>query len=126
MENLVSELPEAKQTALRKRFLEIVQSARAAGADIEPSLWVETHWRNAKVETFDWMKEIPRVRLGGNMRRGDVENVRLLGGRERPVPLKNVSPSFGPTYQRFVVPQQKPYRAISESQQSAHQAERKN
>ena len=102
MENLVSELPAAKQGVLRKRFLEIVQSAARAGADIEPAQWVETHWNGATVESFDWMKDVPRVRVGGNMRRGDVDNVWLLGGLERPVPLKNVSLSFGPVYRQFV------------------------
>jgi|ERR1700722_2305413 len=61
MENLVSDLPVAKQAALRKRFFEIVQEAAQAGADIEPVLFVETHWRDARVESFDWMEEMPRM-----------------------------------------------------------------
>ena len=50
MENLVWSLPEAKQAALRKRFFKIVQEGSQAGADIEPVLWVETHWNTATVE----------------------------------------------------------------------------
>ena len=61
MENLVSDLPVAKQAVLRKRFFEIVQEAAQAGADIEPVLFVETHWRDARVESFDWMEEMPRM-----------------------------------------------------------------
>ena len=72
MENLVSSLPGAKQAALRKRFFEIVQQAAQVGADIEPVLFVETHWNRATVDSLDWMKEMPRVRRGGNMRRHEV------------------------------------------------------
>jgi hypothetical protein len=61
MENLVSALPGVKQAALRKRFFEVVQEAAHDGADIEPVLFVETHWRDARVESFDWMEEMPRM-----------------------------------------------------------------
>jgi hypothetical protein len=91
MENPVSSLPVEKQAVLRRRFFEIVKHAAHSGADIDPVKFVETHWKTATVESLEWMKEMPRVRVGGNLRRGDVENVRLLGGRERPVPLKSTS-----------------------------------
>jgi hypothetical protein len=103
MENLVSELPVEKQALLRRRFYEIVWSAAHAGADIQPVQFVEHHWQDATVESLEWMKDMPRVRIGGNLRRGDVENVRLLGGRERPVPLKNASLSLNRLMRPFVV-----------------------
>jgi len=114
MENLVSSLPAEKQALLRKRFYALVWNAAHAGADIQPVQFVEYHWQSATVESLEWMKDMPRVRIGGNLRRGDVENVRLLGGRERPVPLKNASLSLNRLMRPFVVRKARPVASESD------------